>query len=139
MNHGLKTLIMVSMVWMAGFGFLYGAFGYVLEKLGRSWKVTGVGDVAGLPLFIALFSVFMFFATPIFNTIVRVQESEADMFGLNLSREPDGMAEVALKLSEYRKMSPGPIEEFIFYDHPSGERRIRAAMTWKAYAEGLQK
>jgi STE24 endopeptidase len=69
--------------------------------------------------------------TPINNTLVRVQETEADMFGLNLSREPDGEAEVDLKLSEYRKMSPGYWEEVIFYDHPSGENRIRMAMTWK--------
>ena len=41
-------------------------------------------------------------------------------------------AEVALKLGEYRKLSPGPIEEWIFYDHPSGRSRIHMAMTWKA-------
>jgi len=37
-----------------------------------------------------------------------------------------------LKLGEYRKMSPGPVEEFIFYDHPSGRNRILMAMRWKA-------
>ena len=47
-------------------------------------------------------------------------------------REPDGAAEVALKLAEYRKLDPGPIEEWIFYDHPSGRSRIHMAMTWKA-------
>ena len=29
-------------------------------------------------------------------------------------------------------MSPGPIEEWIFFDHPSGRSRIYAAMRWKA-------
>jgi STE24 endopeptidase len=42
------------------------------------------------------------------------------------------MAEAALKLGEYRKMEPGPIEEWIFFDHPSGATRIRNAMRWKA-------
>ena len=41
-------------------------------------------------------------------------------------------AEAALKLADYRKMAPGPVEEFLFYDHPSGRTRIRMAMTWKA-------
>ena len=50
-------------------------------------------------------------------------------FGLVLI---DGFAEVALKLGEYRRLDPGPIEEWIFFDHPSGRNRIHMAMTWKA-------
>ena len=59
-------------------------------------------------------------------------EFEADMYGLNAARQPDGEANVDLLLGEYRKMDPGPVEEFIFYDHPSGRTRITAAMRWKA-------
>jgi STE24 endopeptidase len=54
------------------------------------------------------------------------------MYGLNASRQPDGFARAAIHLGEYRKMSPGPVEEWIFFDHPSGRNRIRAAMRWKA-------
>jgi STE24 endopeptidase len=75
--------------------------------------------MAGLPLLAAVFGVFMFLATPITNTLTRTQEIEADRFGLNLAREPNGEAEVDLKLTEYRKPDTGPIEEFIFFDHPS--------------------
>jgi STE24 endopeptidase len=74
----------------------------------------------------------LFLATPLLNTAVRVTEREADAFGINTAREPDGMAEVALKLGAYRKLNPTPLEEFIFYDHPSGRARIRMAMDWKA-------
>jgi hypothetical protein len=35
-------------------------------------------------------------------------------------------------LGEYRKLDPGPMEEVLFYDHPSGRTRITAAMRWKA-------
>jgi STE24 endopeptidase len=55
-----------------------------------------------------------------------------DIFGLNAARQPDAEAEVDLKLADYRKLDPGPIEEFLFYDHPSGRARIYAAMRWKA-------
>ena len=41
------------------------------------------------------------------------------------------MAKVALKLGTYRKLNPTPLEEFIFFDHPSGRARIRMAMDWK--------
>jgi STE24 endopeptidase len=82
-------------------------------------------------LLIGVFSVFMFFTTPISNTMVRTQEIEADRFGLNLSREPHGEAEVDLKLTEYRKPDPGPIEEFVFFDHPSTRHRVHDAMQWR--------
>jgi len=70
--------------------------------------------------------------TPVLNTFIRTQEIEADMFGLNAARQPDGFAQAALKLSEYRKMEPTPVEEWFFYDHPSGATRIHTAMRWKA-------
>ena len=50
----------------------------------------------------------------------------------NATREPDGKAEAALLLGEYRKLRPSPLEEWIFFDHPSGYRRILMAMRWKA-------
>jgi STE24 endopeptidase len=61
-----------------------------------------------------------------------VTEAEADIFGLNAAQEPEGFAKVALKLGTYRKLDPTPLEEFIFFDHPSGRARIRMAMDWKA-------
>ena len=40
-------------------------------------------------------------------------------------------AEVDLKLTEYRKPDPGPIEEFVFFDHPSTRHRVHDAMQWR--------
>jgi len=82
-------------------------------------------------MLVAVFACFLFVATPITNTLIRSQEIEADRFGLNLAREPHGAAEVFLKLTEYRKPDPSPIEEFIFFDHPSTRFRIHDAMRWR--------
>jgi len=79
-----------------------------------------------------IFITFAFLMTPVLNSITRITEREADQFGINTSREPDGAAKVALKLGAYRKLDPTPLEEFIFYDHPSGRGRIQMAMDWKA-------
>jgi STE24 endopeptidase len=92
----------------------------------------GIRDVAGLPLLVALFSVYGFALTPLSNIITRSMEAEADAFGLNAVRQPDGAAQAALHLAEYRKMQPGALEEMIFFDHPSGWNRIHRAMIWKA-------
>jgi STE24 endopeptidase len=85
-----------------------------------------------LPLAMIVFSLFFFLMTPVTNTITRNMEYEADMYGLNAAQQPDGEANVDLMLGEYRKLDPGPVEEFLFYDHPSGRTRITAAMRWKA-------
>lgn len=36
--------------------------------------------------------------------------AEADNYGINVSGQPDGFARVAMRLSEYRKISPGSLE-----------------------------
>jgi STE24 endopeptidase len=107
-------------------------FDAAVSRWGERWGVRGIADPAGLPLLVLILSTLTFVVTPFSNTIVRVTEREADAFGINTSREPDGMAKVALKLGAYRKLDPAPGEEFIFFDHPSGRARIRMAMDWKA-------
>ncbi len=132
LNHVYKGIVYFGIIILMGFAFVRWSFGWAERRWGERWGIRGVGDVAGLPLIVALFTLFFFFMTPVSNTITRSFEAEADAFGLNAAREPDGFARAALDLSEYRKMHPGPVEEFIFFDHPSGWNRIHRAMVWKA-------
>jgi len=132
LNHVYKGLLFFGVVIVIGFGLVHWGLMRALGRFGNRWGITGVSDVAIVPLFVLLFSTYLFVLTPITNTFIRTQEIEADMFGLNAARQPDGAALAALKLGEYRKLQPGPIEEWIFFDHPSGATRIRTAMRWKA-------
>jgi Zn-dependent protease with chaperone function len=132
LNHGAKLTIYFGVVALLGFAVARFVFDWVLRRWGERWQVRGITDPAGFPLLTLIFLTFAFLATPILNTIVRVTEREADQFGINTSREPDGAAKVALKLGAYRKLDPTPLEEFIFFDHPSGRARIQMAMDWKA-------
>jgi STE24 endopeptidase len=131
MNHQYKFLVMLAFIFMVGFGVTQWATGIALRRWGGRWGLHGDGDVAALPVLAAAFSVFIFLATPVTNTLIRVQEIEADRFALNLAQEPVAEAEVDLKLTEYRKPDPGPIEEFIFFDHPSTRFRVYDAMRWR--------
>jgi STE24 endopeptidase len=132
LNHVYKGVLALGVLVVIGFAFLSWAFGRVTLKFGERWGIRGVADAAGLPLLVALFSVYGFALTPLSNTITRSMEAEADAFGLNAVRQPDGAAQAALHLAEYRKMQPGSLEEMIFFDHPSGWNRIHRAMIWKA-------
>jgi STE24 endopeptidase len=132
LNHGAKLLTYFGILTLVGFALTRTLSDAVVRRWGNKWGVRGIADPAGLPLLVLILSTLLFIATPLLNTMVRVTEREADAFGLNTSREPDGMAQAALKLGTYRKLNPTPLEEFIFYDHPSGRARIRMAMDWKA-------
>lgn len=132
LNHIVKGLIFFSLLVLLGFALVNWAFRRLVARYGARWGITGLTDVGGLPLLLVLFSVYSFLITPATNSITRVSEMEADQFGLNAARQPDGFASVAMKLSEYRKISPGYWEEILFFDHPSGHTRVYTAMQWKA-------
>jgi Zn-dependent protease with chaperone function len=132
LNHGAKLLTYSAVLIFVGFALARVLFDAAMKRWGKNWRIYGIADPAGLPLLTLIFATLAFVATPLANTVVRVTEREADAFGINTSREPDGMAQVALKLGAYRKLNPMPLEEFIFFDHPSGRNRIRMAMDWKA-------
>ena len=132
LNHGAKLLTYFGIFVLIGFALTRALFDAAVRRWGNKWGVRGIADPAGLPLLVLILSTLVFLATPFINTVVRVTEREADAFGINTAREPDSMAKVALKLGAYRKLDPTPLEEFIFFDHPSGRARIRMAMDWKA-------
>jgi len=132
LDHVFKGLVLNGIVLVVMFALLNWGLNAGSARWGESWGIRGITDVAVLPLAVLLLATLSFLLTPVNNTITRAMEYEADMYGINASQQPDGEAEVDLMLGEYRKLDPGPIEEFIFFDHPSGRTRITAAMRWKA-------
>ena len=132
LNHVFKGLVLNGIVMVVMFALLNWGLNAGSARWGESWGIRGITDLAVLPLAVLLLATLSFLLTPVNNTITRAMEYEADMYGINASQQPDGEAEVDLMLGEYRKLDPGPIEEFIFFDHPSGRTRITAAMRWKA-------
>ena len=132
MHHILNGVLFMAVFLVVMFSLLRWGLERALTWRGARWGVADVSDIAVLPLAALLLAAIGLVATPVQNTYTRTQEYEADIFGLNAARQPDGEAEVDLLLGEYRKLEPTALEEFLFYDHPSGRTRIYAAMRWKA-------
>ena len=132
LNHITKMLSQFAVLILIVFAVLRPWLLGMQRRWGEEWGTTGVADPAMFPAVVLAFTVMMLALTPVLNTIIRTEEYEADMYGLNAAREPDGRAQNDLKLGQYRKLEPGPIEEFLFFDHPSGYVRIHAAMQWKS-------
>ncbi len=130
--HIFKSIALLSLIVALGLFLLWRLTPPILARRGASWGVTGPDDPAVTPVYVILTTLYLLVMTPALNSITRTFESEADAFGLDAAREPDGFALTAMKLSEYRKIEPGQLEEMIFFDHPSGRTRVHMAMAWKA-------
>ncbi|MBK8543029.1 MAG: M48 family metallopeptidase [Caulobacteraceae bacterium] len=135
LQHTVSILVMNALMIVIAFGLANFLFNFLAKD--ERWGIRSVADPAGMPLLFSVIGFIFLLATPIQNNIIRFHENQADMFGLNAAREPDGFAESALLLSEYRKMEPTAFEEWFFYDHPSGYARIHMAMVWKAHHMAL--
>lgn len=93
---------------------------------------VSIADARGFPVLMFIVSLFGLLAQPVQNWVVRKGETEADLYSVQTVNLPDAMASALVKTAEYRNPRPGAVEESLFYSHPSVERRVRAAMEWKA-------
>ena len=91
-----------------------------------------ISDPRGLPVLMFMASLLGLIGSPVTNTFSRTLESQADAYSLRTENRPDALSTALVKTAEYRYPRPNAIEEFVFYDHPSVERRVRTAMEWKA-------
>jgi len=130
--HIQKLLLYLTLMALVAFGTMYWLAPKILAKKREKWGVAEVSDPASAPLLHMMLAVLLIPGGIIFNSIIRIHESEADAFGLMSAREPDGFAMTAMQLSEYRKIEPSALEEILFFDHPSGRTRVSMAMAWKA-------
>jgi STE24 endopeptidase len=129
LKHSQWGILLVSLLSLVSFLSAGRIYPTVARRLGISAPMT---DPAGLPALITTISLVSFVATPFLNTMSRQFESQADRYSLEHVGEADGLATALVKTADYRNPRPGLIEEAIFYDHPSVERRIRNAMQWKS-------
>lgn len=139
-GHEMGHYVHMHSLWLAGIMIILAAIGFWLvdrlyplaKRLLGANRVGDIADPAGLPVLVAILAMLELLSTPLQTTLIRTIEADADHFSMVHANEPDGLAKALIKTAEYRAPSPSAIEEFIFYDHPSVENRIRRAMEWKA-------
>ncbi len=118
------TVSAIVLFWLANFSFPFFA-----RLFGSS---ATLADPRGVPLLMFMISFFGLVGLPISNSFTRTFEAQADAYSLRTENRPDALATSLVKTAAYRYPRPGKVEEFLFYDHPSVEARVRKAMEWKA-------
>jgi STE24 endopeptidase len=92
----------------------------------------GLADAATLPVLWGCFLMWGFASLPASNAAARLSEHQADLFGLNASQSPHGLAEFMIHDADTARLQPSALEYALFYTHPSDAERIATAMTWRA-------
>lgn len=130
LNHGFRITLLFSLLLVFGFWFVHKLIDGIIARVGTRYGIAGRTDPAVLPIVVVVLGFFFLLATPVTNSIIRIAEKEADLYGLNSAREPHGFATAAMRLSTYRKIHPSKWEEIVFFDHPSGYDRVHSSMLW---------
>jgi STE24 endopeptidase len=123
-------------------GILFYAIGAILlfwladrlfPRFGRLFGSTAtIAEPRGVAVLGFMVSLLGLLTLPLLNTFGRTLETQADAYSLQTENRPDALASALVKTAEYRYPRPGKLEEIVFYDHPSVERRVHTAMEWKA-------
>ena len=129
LKHTWMGILFFSVAAVVLFWIADRTFPWFARKFGSS---ASLGEPRGIPVLMFMVSLFGLLIMPVLNTFARAIETDADQYSLETENLPDALSTALVKTAEYRYPRPGPIEEFVFYDHPSVEARVRRAMEWKA-------
>jgi STE24 endopeptidase len=129
LGHVWRTVAVLSLLAILLFFLADRLFPWFARLFGSTAQI---GDPRGVPVLAFMVTLFGLLALPVTNSLTRAGETEADAYSLRTVGEPDAMASALVKTAQYRYPRPHPVQEAIFYTHPSVERRVRRAMEWKA-------
>lgn len=129
LGHTWRGVALVTVLAVVFFFLIDRLF---LRFAGAFGSRASLDSPVGLPVMLFMASVFALFGTPVMNAFGRYGETEADQYSLENVDLPDALASALVKTAEYRYPRPGALEEALFYDHPSVERRVMMGMKWKA-------
>jgi Zn-dependent protease with chaperone function len=111
---------------------------WAIRKFGDKWGIHELYDVASLPLLSIVLSIIVLFAQPVIYAYTRGIETEADVFGLEITHDNDAAARAFVKLGDQNKSNPHP-SQFVklwLYSHPPDSERIQLALTYKPWEHG---
>jgi STE24 endopeptidase len=128
-GHIWNLIGMAAVLSMIFFYLTNGMFTKLAKVMGSNARIEEPRGIAVLLLCISFLSLL---AQPITNHVTRIGEIEADQYSYQAVNLPDAMASALVKTAEYRDPRPHPLQELLFYTHPSVEKRVKAAMEWKA-------
>jgi len=138
LGHIWKGIVFTWLQSLLIFGVTAVVATWALRRFGEQWGFTRLDDVASMPLLAVAMMLVLFVSQPLVNGFSRVLETEADVYGLEITRDGDAAARAFLKFGSQNKSDPDPPVwvRFVLYSHPTLAERVRLAITYRPWEEG---
>lgn len=138
LGHVWRGIVVSSAICLTMFFLAGGVARWALRRYGPAWGVRELHDVGSMPLLYAALTVVTFLVVPAFHAYTRSVETEADLYGLELTHDNEAAARAFVKLGSNNKSNPepSPIVKLMLYSHPPDGERVRRALSYHPWAEG---
>ena len=143
LGHVRNGFLFLAVTFLVATYVGYRALHILLEKWGDAWKIYGPQDWASLAVLLLIFEGFAFLGTPVESAFSRMQEHNADVFGLEVihgivpnSGEVAAHAFQVLGQEDLSDPNPPPFVTFWLYGHPPLADRLVFAHTYDPWSKG---
>ncbi|HTQ60092.1 MAG TPA: M48 family metallopeptidase [Candidatus Solibacter sp.] len=143
LGHVWKGFLFAAALLLVGFYVLFRSLHLALGRWSGEWRIYGAEDWASLAVLLLLLEIAMFLASPVVNGFSRMQEHNADVYGLEVIHGivPDSSKVAAQSfqiLGEADLADPNPPEFITFwlYSHPPLADRLVFAYSYDPWAKG---
>ena len=137
MHHVAKGIAYAIMLLLLGFWLSYVMIRGFIVRWGTRFDVRSPADPGSLPVFALILVVLSFLGEPIGNVYSRMQEHQADVYSLDVTRGivPDNgqAAAQAFQIegeSSLEPPNPSPFVVFWLYTHPPVRDRLRFSVEY---------
>ncbi|MGJ4751932.1 M48 family metallopeptidase [Leptospira kmetyi] len=130
-NHQIKD-IAISTIETLLLCFL---LGYLFQKFKKEGSISlrELYSPSTLPFLFLLLSLFGSLTRPVWSSLSRYQETEADLEALILTGDKKSFISTEIKMAKDNqgRLNPHPSEIFYYHSHPTTLQRIQFAERWK--------
>jgi Zn-dependent protease with chaperone function len=142
LNHLRDGFLFFAVLLLLALYATYRLLNGTLARWGNRWKVYGPQDWAALAVLLLILEGIMFLSSPIINGYSRMQEHNADVFGLELihgiipnSGQVAAHAFQAMGELDLADPNPPPFITFWMYSHPPLAERLVFAHTYNPWGK----
>jgi len=143
LGHIAKGIAFASSVLLVFLFLGFRGLNWALRRWGQRWAISGVDDLASLPILLFFLFLFSFLASPAIHTFSRHLEHQADQYGLEVVHGivPDSSAVAAQAFQilgevDLADPNPSPFIKVWLYTHPPLNERIVFARSYDPWAKG---
>ncbi len=120
---GIAGYLLLSLL---GLYLTHRLMAWAVKRFGKELKIPNTKSIQSVPLFFLILSILMFVSSPITNFVSRYEETRADRYGINATKDPEAAITSFQQLtrSGLSQVNPPLLVKIFRYDHPSMLDRI---------------